>query len=144
MGVRTRTWAWQGGRGGLPSLPPRSKARARPLPRHGGHGGGSPCGQGRVSRLAPPAALHRQDYFNDAGYDGWRDYPAIFKAMIVNAFPPIDKLDNKKPELELNAQQEMMVKFLKVADQHIAMRRAQQGLPSRIGLVKLANKIKRR
>ena len=68
----------------------------------------------------------------------------MFKSMIVNAFPPIDKLDNKKPELELNAQQEMMVKFLKVADQHIAMRRAQQDLPSRIGLVKLANKLKRR
>ena len=100
--------------------------------------------------------------------------------MIINAFPPIDKLDNMKPDLTKVDVEAMMVKFLKVAvcvcvcvcvcvrvcvcvcvpemsqegpytlthtqvaDQHIAQRRAQLDLPSRIGLAKIATKFKRR
>ena len=29
------------------------------------------------------------DYFEDAGYEGWDSNPQIFKAMLLNAFPPI-------------------------------------------------------
>jgi MFS family permease len=84
------------------------------------------------------------DYLDDAGYDSWKEYPSIYKTMIINAFPPIDKLDNMKPDLTKVDVEAMMVKFLKVADQHIAQRRAQLDLPSRIGLAKIATKFKRR
>ena len=35
------------------------------------------------------------DYLDDAGYESWVMMPQLYKAMLMNAFPPIDALDNK-------------------------------------------------
>lgn len=34
-------------------------------------------------------------YWDDAGYEGWKFYPELFKAMVMTAFPPIEALDSK-------------------------------------------------
>ena len=39
--------------------------------------------------------------------------------MFVNAFPPIDPLDDKEPDVDTADLENLMLKFLNVADQHI-------------------------
>jgi len=63
------------------------------------------------------------DYFDDAGYEGWDSQTTIFKAMLMNAFPPIDALDMKKPDysnMPLDKWEEHLTKFLRIMDGHIA------------------------
>ena len=63
------------------------------------------------------------DYLDDAGYDQWQSFPQLFKVMLMNAFPPIDKLDMKKVDednLTMKGVQELNLAFLSVADSHIA------------------------
>ena len=38
------------------------------------------------------------DYFDDAGYQDWEKASVIYKSMLMSAFPPIDPLDEKKPD----------------------------------------------
>merc|ERR1711988_1013890 len=38
------------------------------------------------------------DYFDDAGYQGWEMQCTMYKSMLLNAFPPIDPLDDLKPD----------------------------------------------
>merc|ERR1740121_1138633 len=60
------------------------------------------------------------DYFDDAGYVAWLPYPDMYKAMVMNAFPPADALDGKKfdpksaEELEAH-----LLKMLRVFDGHV-------------------------
>ena len=37
------------------------------------------------------------DYFDDAGYQDWEKASVMYKSMLMSAFPPIDPLDEKKP-----------------------------------------------
>ena len=55
----------------------------------------------------PPCAPHFSsfgprswiaDYFDDAGYQDWEKASVIYKSMLMSAFPPIDPLDEKKPD----------------------------------------------
>merc|ERR1711907_34268 len=60
------------------------------------------------------------DYLDDAGYQNWATYPAIYKTMFMNAFPPIDPLDDKKMDVDSVGVEDVLLKFMKIADLHIA------------------------
>lgn len=62
------------------------------------------------------------DYLDDAGYDGWETNPMMYKAMLLNAFPPIDAIDAKKVDLEQSDAEfeQYFMRILKTQDQHIA------------------------
>jgi len=62
------------------------------------------------------------DYFDDAGYEAWEFYPELFKAMMMNAFPPIDTLDSKAGSStgSLKEFEQVNLNFLRVMDQHLA------------------------
>jgi len=63
-------------------------------------------------------------YFDDAGYLHWETQTPIYKAMIMTAFPPIDKLDAMKPKFEtmpVEQFEENMTKVLQVMDSHLAI-----------------------
>lgn len=62
------------------------------------------------------------DYFDDAGYEGWETQCTMYKSMVLNAFPPIDPLDDLKPDyttMPLDKFEENMLTFLGILDQHI-------------------------
>lgn len=62
------------------------------------------------------------DYFDDAGYENWETQTTIYKAMLLNAFPPIDALDDIKPDwatMPLEKWEENLMKFLETMDSHI-------------------------
>lgn len=63
------------------------------------------------------------DYFMDAGYIHWYMFPQMYKTMLINAFPPIDVLDNQELDMRSADLEHVYLKFLKVADTHIAARR---------------------
>jgi len=63
-------------------------------------------------------------YFDDAGYLHWETQTPIYKAMIMTAFPPIDKLDAMKPKFEtmpVEQFEENVTKVLQVMDSHLAI-----------------------
>jgi len=71
------------------------------------------------------------NYFDDAGYTEWETRSPIFKAMLMTAFPPIDALDEKKPEFQNMKVQEFehnVTKFLKVMDTHLAADRRNRSI----------------
>jgi len=73
------------------------------------------------------------NYFDDAGYINWETQCTIFKSMLMNAFPPIDALDENKPDyatMSLEKWEENLTKFLAVMDSHLAssQRRAGSGI----------------
>eukprot|EP00908_Phaeocystis_cordata_P013586 Transcript_24651.p1 GENE.Transcript_24651~~Transcript_24651.p1 ORF type:complete len:469 (+),score=244.23 Transcript_24651:1470-2876(+) len=60
------------------------------------------------------------DYLDDAGYDNWENVPYIYKAMVMNAFPPIDALDMKRASLTTRCEMRTgTLAFMKVLDLHI-------------------------
>lgn len=62
------------------------------------------------------------NYLNDAGYHSWLWYPDIYKAMFMNAFPPVNKLDGKPVEFEsVEDYESYIIKFNGVVKRHIAM-----------------------
>ena len=78
--------------------------------------------ENRAKREASRAAmgLWIADYLDDAGYDMWEVVPYLFKAMIMNAFPPIDPLDEKRADIKDRAELRTgMVAFMKVLDLHV-------------------------
>jgi len=64
------------------------------------------------------------DYFDDAGYESWYAYPELYKAMVMNAFPPVDKIDSRASfdEGTLAEYEEKMLRFLAVMDDHLSLR----------------------
>ena len=63
------------------------------------------------------------DYFDDAGYINWETQSPIFKAMLMSAFPPIDALDDVKPDygtMPIDQWEEQLTKVLAVMDSHLA------------------------
>lgn len=73
------------------------------------------------------------DYFDDAGYDQWETQGQMYKAMLLNAFPPIDDLQGTKPDyttMPLEQMEMHMTRFLAVMDEHLhgAKRRVKTGL----------------
>jgi len=75
------------------------------------------------------------DYFDDAGYAGWEVQSNIYKAMILAAFPPIDPLDDIKPDFATMSPEHFednVAKFLEVMDTHLAteQRRLSTGVSS--------------
>tara|TARA_B100000795_G_scaffold59348_1_gene39526 strand:- start:2219 stop:2713 length:495 start_codon:yes stop_codon:yes gene_type:complete len=78
--------------------------------------------ENRAKREASRAAmgLWIADYLDDAGYDIWEVVPYLFKAMIMNAFPPIDPLDEKRAGIKDRAELRTgMMAFMKVLDLHV-------------------------
>ena len=60
------------------------------------------------------------DYLDDAGYETWEAVPYLYKAMIMNAFPPIDPLDEKRADIKDRAHLRTgMMAFMKVLDLHV-------------------------
>ena len=74
------------------------------------------------------------DYFDDAGYVNWEGQAPIYKAMIMAAFPPIDDLDDVKPDfatMDIDLFQENATKVLRVMDSHLNLeQRRVKGLQS--------------
>ena len=74
------------------------------------------------------------DYFDDAGYVNWEVRAPIYKAMIMAAFPPIDDLDDVKPDfatMDIDLFQENATKVLRVMDSHLNLeQRRVKGLQS--------------
>ena len=63
------------------------------------------------------------DYLDDAGYDMWKQKPYLFKAMIINSFPPLDPLDEKIRGADGETPDDFrsgMLGFMKVLGMHIA------------------------
>merc|ERR1711920_134527 len=77
------------------------------------------------------------DYFTDAGYMNWFQFPQMYKVMIMNAFPPIDHLDNKEIDWGHVDLEHLYLKFLRVADSHVKHRHGQLSFLARIGLHQL-------
>ena len=66
------------------------------------------------------------DYFDDAGYQDWEKMAPIYKAMLMNAFPPVDPLDDEKPDyakMPVDKFEDALMKFLAVMDSHLAIER---------------------
>jgi hypothetical protein len=63
------------------------------------------------------------DYFDDAGYQDWEKMAPIYKSMLMNAFPPVDALDDAKPDyatMPIDKFEDALTKFLAVMDSHLA------------------------
>merc|ERR1712048_179327 len=85
------------------------------------------------------------DYFDDAGYDNWEAQSLFFKAMIMNAFPPIDDLDGIKPNygnMSLEKMEGHMTKFMAIMDNHISS--AKRQMKSGVSAGSLLNLLMRR
>jgi len=64
------------------------------------------------------------DYFDDAGYIGWEQQCTLYKSMLMEAFPPIDPLDDAKPQYEsmsIPEFEDKLIKFMSVMDSHLSM-----------------------
>merc|ERR1719379_2716232 len=62
------------------------------------------------------------NYFDDAGYVNWETQTTMYKSMLMNAFPPIDPLDDVKPDyatMPLDTFEEHVLRFLGILDTHI-------------------------
>eukprot|EP00927_Polykrikos_kofoidii_P071177 TRINITY_DN67485_c0_g1_i1.p1 TRINITY_DN67485_c0_g1~~TRINITY_DN67485_c0_g1_i1.p1 ORF type:complete len:670 (-),score=115.42 TRINITY_DN67485_c0_g1_i1:232-2241(-) len=84
------------------------------------------------------------DYFDDAGYTDWQTQTSIFKTMIMTAFPPIDPLDDVKPDfatMPIEKFEENATKVLAVMDSHLA---AEQRRIRNFGSCSLNSLIRRR
>ena len=76
----------------------------------------------QAARDAKRAEMGRwlADYLDDAGYDMWDAVPYLFKAMMINAFPPIDALDEKAAEFkDVDEMRTGLLKIMRVFDQHV-------------------------
>jgi len=64
------------------------------------------------------------DYLDDAGYSTWIQYPDLYKALIMNAFPPLEDLDNltdaRQDGFTLADFENKMLKWMEVMDLHIS------------------------
>lgn len=85
-------------------------------------------------------------YWEAAGYEEWMVHPLMYKAMIVNAFPPLKDLATPPvldhADMSLEEVEESVLKFLKVADAHLAARRTFKPFLSRFGLYRALRKRK--
>lgn len=64
------------------------------------------------------------DYFDDAGYVNWEVQSTIYKSMVMSAFPPVDPLDDIKPDfgtMPVERFEDNATKFLAVMDNHLAI-----------------------
>jgi MFS family permease len=65
------------------------------------------------------------DYFDDAGYQDWEKMAPMYKAMFMNAFPPIDALDDVKPDyatMPIDDFEDSLMKMLQVMDDHVTVK----------------------
>jgi hypothetical protein len=64
------------------------------------------------------------DYLDDAGYSSWIQYPDMYKALIMNAFPPLEELDDltgaRQGDFTVADFEEKMLKWMEVMDLHIS------------------------
>ena len=80
------------------------------------------------------------EYLNDAGYEDWAFKPQLYKLLVVNAFPPIDAIDGQaigNEEMTPTRLENLMLKFLKVTDAHIHMKKRRLGVLNSLGLSNL-------
>jgi hypothetical protein len=85
------------------------------------------------------------NYFDDAGYTNWETQCTMYKTMLMNAFPPIDSLNDAKPDwsmMPLELWEKNLTKFLGVLDTHIVTNRTR--MPSRVSANTLVNLLRRR
>jgi len=85
------------------------------------------------------------DYFDDAGYQNWEQQSRVYKSMLMTAFPPIDPLDDAKPDystMPIDQWEDNLTKFLSIMDTHLATE--QRRLRPPIGFGTLKALIKRR
>jgi len=67
------------------------------------------------------------DYLDDAGYQDWEKMAPLYKSMFIQAFPPIDPLDDEKPDygtMPVDKFEDALLKFLKVMDEHLSVEKA--------------------
>jgi len=63
------------------------------------------------------------DYFDDAGYVNWETQSQVYKTMLMTAFPPIDPLDDVKPDfgdMPVDQLEDNLAKLMAVMDEHLA------------------------
>jgi len=85
------------------------------------------------------------DYLDDAGYGNWETQCQVYKAMFMTAFPPIDPLDEAKPDygnMPIADFEDNVTKFLSVMDNHLAAE--QRRLKPKLSLRSLTTLVKRR
>jgi MFS family permease len=85
------------------------------------------------------------DYFDDAGYQNWETYAQLYKVMLMAAFPPIDALDEAKPDygaMPVEQLEDNLVKWLGVFDMHLAIE--EERIRPKIGVGAVMNLVKRR
>mmetsp|Transcript_90868 Transcript_90868/g.266048 ORF Transcript_90868/g.266048 Transcript_90868/m.266048 type:complete len:678 (-) Transcript_90868:316-2349(-) len=85
------------------------------------------------------------DYLDDAGYVGWETQCQMFKSMMLSAFPPIDALDDIKPDyatMSLDRWEESLTSFLAVMDSHLASE--QRRIKPRFSAGSIINLLRRR
>ena len=62
------------------------------------------------------------DYLDDAGYEMWDVVPHMYKVFIMNAFPPLDALDEKVAAYKDVAEfRTAILAGMRVQDLHIKM-----------------------
>jgi hypothetical protein len=69
------------------------------------------------------------DYLDDAGYSSWIQYSDMYKALIMNAFPPLEELDDltgaRQGDFTVADFEERMLKWMEVMDLHISSSKSQ-------------------
>jgi len=63
------------------------------------------------------------DYIEDAGYQ-WTSAPAFYKAVVMNAFPPIGRIDLEPEETRQEALRAMFHRYEQFAHMHLKMEKA--------------------
>ena len=66
------------------------------------------------------------DYFDDAGYKDWEKTAPLYKAMLMNAFPPVTDLNGIKPDfgtMPIDQFENTLMKFLSMIGDHLAIER---------------------
>jgi len=69
------------------------------------------------------------DYLDDAGYHSWMWFPDTYKAMVMNAFPPIDLLDGKNVSTKFETvddYQAYLLRFNSIMARHMVMHDRQE------------------
>jgi hypothetical protein len=65
------------------------------------------------------------DYLDDAGYDTWYQFPDVYKMFIMDAFPPLEPLDDARGKRQtVEAMEEHLLKWMRVLDSHARLAKA--------------------
>ena len=65
------------------------------------------------------------DYLDDAGYDSWYQYPDVYKMFVMDAFPPLEPLDDERGKRDTTeAMEKYLLRWMKMLDSHTKLAKA--------------------